>query len=86
MLPFAAAPRKRLCPLTGETVPAARPAAVHALARADVAALLQPVQQGVQVALMSGKGAVALALEYRYDLVPGAFSVGKYTQHEQYIA
>ena len=86
MLPFTAAPRKRLCPLTGETVPAARPAAVHALARADVAALLQPVQQGVQVALMPGKGAVALALEYRYDLVPGAFSVGKYAQHEQYIA
>ena len=44
------------------------------------------VQQGVQVALMPGKGTVALALEYRNDLVPGAFSVGKYAQHEQYIA
>lgn len=86
MLPFTAASRKRLCSLAGETVPAARPSVVHPLARADVAALLQPVQQGVKVALVPGKGAVTLALEYRYDLVPGAFSVGKYAQHEQYIA
>lgn len=86
MLPFAAAPRKRLCPLTGETVPAARPAAVHALGASGCRRAPPAGAAGVQVALMPGKGAVALALEYRYDFVPGAFSVGKYAQHEQYIA